>query len=144
MPPGDHLLEFAITAFVLIIVPGPSVLFVVSRGVALGRRAALATVLGNGIGVYLQVLLVAAGLGTILERSVLLFDVVRLAGAAYLVYLGVQAFRHRRGLAAVVDVGTRPRSMRRILREGFIVGISNPKTALFFAAVLPQFVDPAL
>ena len=83
----------------------------------------------------------AAGLGAILERSVVLFDVVRLAGATYLVYLGVQAFRHRRALATVLDVGAQPRSMRRILREGFIVGISNPKTALFFAAVLPQFVN---
>ena len=125
-------------------VPGPSVLFVVSRGVTLGRRAALATVLGNSLGVYLQVLLVAAGLGALLERSVVVFDVVRLAGAAYLVYLGVQAFRHRRALATVLDVGVEPRSMRRILREGFLVGISNPKTALFFAAVLPQFVNASL
>jgi threonine/homoserine/homoserine lactone efflux protein len=141
---ADRLGAFAVTAFALIVIPGPSVLFVVSRGVALGRRAALATVAGNGVGVYLQVLLVAAGLGSLLERSVLLFEVVRLAGAAYLVYLGVQAFRHRRALATVLDVGAQPRSLRRILREGFLVGVSNPKTALFFAAVLPQFVNPDL
>jgi threonine/homoserine/homoserine lactone efflux protein len=139
-----RLAAFAATAFALIIVPGPSVLFVVSRGVAFGRRAALATVAGNAAGVYLQVLAVAAGLGAVLERSVVLFDAVRLAGAAYLVYLGVQAVRHRRALAAVLDVGAQPRSMRRIVREGFFVGLSNPKAALFFAAVLPQFVDPAL
>jgi threonine/homoserine/homoserine lactone efflux protein len=140
----DRLGAFALTAFALIVIPGPSVLFVVSRGVSLGRRAALATVVGNGIGVYLQVLLVAAGLGAVLERSALLFDAVRVAGAAYLVYLGVQAWRHRRSLAGVLDVGAMPRSMRRILREGFLVGVSNPKTALFLGAVLPQFVDPAL
>jgi len=140
----DRLGAFALTAFALIIIPGPSVLFVVSRGVALGRRAALATVAGNGLGVYLQVLLVALGLGSLLERSMVVFNVVRLAGAAYLVYLGVQAIRHRRALAGVLDVGAQPRSMARILREGFFVGISNPKSALFFAAVLPQFVNPDL
>ena len=136
------LATFVVASFLLIIVPGPSVLFVISRGVALGRRAALLTVVGNAAGVMVQVLIVAAGLGAVLERSARLFDVVRLAGAAYLVYLGVQAIRHRRELSTVLDVTT-VRPSRHILRQGFVVGLTNPKLIVFFTAVLPQFVDPS-
>lgn len=135
------LAAFAVTSALLIVVPGPSVLFVISRGVALGRRAALLTVLGNAGGVFVQVLAVAAGLGAALERSTVLLDAVRLVGAAYLVYLGVQAVRHRRELSTVLDVTT-TRPARSILREGFVVGLTNPKLVIFFTAVLPQFVDP--
>jgi threonine/homoserine/homoserine lactone efflux protein len=135
------LAAFAVTAFLLIVVPGPSVLFVISRGVTLGRRAALLTVVGNAAGVMVQVLVVAAGLGAVLERSTVLFDAIRFGGAAYLVYLGVQAVRHRRELSTVLDVTT-TRPSRHILREGFVVGVTNPKLIVFFTAVLPQFVDP--
>jgi threonine/homoserine/homoserine lactone efflux protein len=138
-----HLLAFVATAFVLIAVPGPSVLFVISRGLSLGRRAALATVAGNAAGVYVQVVAVALGVGAVVERSVVVFTIVKLAGAAYLVLLGVQAFRHRKALASVLDAAVVPRSTRRILREGFLVGITNPKGMIFFTAVLPQFVDPS-
>lgn len=141
MFPTANLLTFVGITFVFIVVPGPSVLFVVSRGVALGRRAALATVWGNAAGMYLQVAAVAIGLGPLLERSALLFEAVKLAGAGYLVYLGVQAIRHRRRLAEVVDQTVVPKTTRRILREGFLVGITNPKAAVFFAAILPQFVE---
>jgi threonine/homoserine/homoserine lactone efflux protein len=135
------LATFMVTAFLLIIVPGPSVLFVISRGVALGRKAALLTVVGNAGGVLVQVLVVAAGLGAVLERSAVLLDVVRFVGAAYLVHLGVQAIRHRRDLSTVLDV-TATRPSRHILREGFVVGVTNPKLIVFFTAVLPQFVEP--
>ena len=101
MPPGDHLLEFAITAFVLIVVPGPSVLFVVSRGVALGRKAALATVAGNTAGVMVQAILVALALGALVERSDAAFTAVKLVGAVYLVLLGILMLRNRHGLAAL-------------------------------------------
>jgi threonine/homoserine/homoserine lactone efflux protein len=137
------LIAFAVTAFALIVVPGPSVLFVISRGVALGRRAAVATVVGNAAGAYSQVVVVAVGLGALIERSAALFTAVKLVGAVYVVYLGVQAVRHRRRLASVIDAATAPRSTRRILREGYVVGITNPKAAVFMAAVLPQFTDPA-
>lgn len=130
---------FAVTAAVLIAVPGPSVLFVISRGVALGRRAALLTVVGNAAGVLLLVLAVAAGLGAVLERSTVLFDGVRLLGAAYLVYLGVDAIRHRKALSTVLDAAA-VRPTRHLLREGFVVGVTNPKLVVFFTAVLPQFV----
>jgi threonine/homoserine/homoserine lactone efflux protein len=137
------LIAFAVTAFALIVVPGPSVLFVISRGVALGRRAAVATVVGNAAGAYSQGGVVAVGLGALIERSAALFTAVKLVGAVYVVYLGVQAVRHRHRLARVIDAATAPRSTRRILREGYVVGITNPKAAVFMAAVLPQFTDPA-
>ena len=135
------LAAFVLASFILVVVPGPSVLFVISRGVALGRKAAVLTVLGNEIGLLIQVLLVAAGIGSLVERSVVAYEVLRLAGAAYIVYLGVQAIRHRRALSTVLDV-TATRSTRHIVREGFVVGITNPKAIVFFTAVLPQFVDP--
>jgi threonine/homoserine/homoserine lactone efflux protein len=143
MPPTAHLLEFALTAFVLIVVPGPSVLFVVSRGVALGRRAALATVLGNAAGVLVVLLLVAVGLGAIVERSDAVFTAVKLAGALYLLVLGVRMFRHRRALAGMSDATEAPKGTRTIMREGFVVGFTNPKAAIIFTAVLPEFTDPS-
>ena len=143
MPPADVLAAFAATAFVLIVVPGPSVLFVVSRGVAHGRRTALATVVGNEAGVYVLVVAVALGLGPLVERSVALFTAIKLAGAAYLVWLGVQAIRHRRDLTSAL--GSRAPSARvgRAVRDGFVVGVANPKAVVFLVAVLPQFADPA-
>jgi threonine/homoserine/homoserine lactone efflux protein len=143
MPPGDHLLEFAITAFVLIVVPGPSVLFVVSRGVALGRRAALATVIGNTGGVMVQAVLVALGLGALVERSDAVFTVVKLVGAVYLLILGVRMLRNRHGLAQLHDATEVPKGTRRIVREGFVVGLTNPKAVIIFTVVLPQFADPS-
>src|SRR5881227_2896006 len=93
MLPTDHLAAFLLTTYALIVVPGPSVLFVVSRGVALGRRAALATVLGNAAGLTLQLLLVAAGLGAIIEESNTVLTVLELVAGAYLVFLGVRTIR---------------------------------------------------
>lgn len=145
MVPTDQLAAFGLLAFALIVVPGPSVLFTVSKGITLGRRAALATVLGNTSGVSVQIVGVAAGLGAIVERSVLAFNVLKVAGAAYLIYLGVQAFRRRRrmsdALAATSSAGVMA-STRRNLRDGFVVGLTNPKAIVFFTAVLPQFTDP--
>ncbi|SDI79477.1 Threonine/homoserine/homoserine lactone efflux protein [Frankineae bacterium MT45] len=141
MVPTGHLLAFTITAFALIAVPGPSVLFVISRALVIGRRGALVTVLGNALGVYVQVIAVAFGVGAIVERSIAVFTLLKLAGAGYLVFLGVQAIRHRRALSTVFDTEPAPRSQLRILREGFTVGLANPKSVVFFAAVLPQFVD---
>jgi threonine/homoserine/homoserine lactone efflux protein len=137
------LASFSVAAFILIVVPGPSVLFVVSRGVALGRRAAVVTALGNAVGIYLQVVAVALGVGAVIERSVALLSAIRLLGAAYLVYLGVQALRHRRALASVLDAGAAAPERRSLALEGFVVGVSNPKWIVFFTAILPQFIDPA-
>ena len=141
MPPLERLPEFFLTALVILVIPGPSVLFVVSRGVAYGRRTALATVVGNSGGAFLQMSLVALGLGTVVERSITAYNVVKLVGAAYLVYLGVQAFRHRHALTHATLSGAEPKPLRRILREGFVVGVTNPKVIVFASAALPQFVD---
>jgi threonine/homoserine/homoserine lactone efflux protein len=143
MLPTSHLVAFIVTAFVVIAIPGPSVLFTVGRALTIGRRGALLTVVGNSIGVYLQAILVAIGLGAIVERSVAAYTVLKLAGAAYLIYLGVQAIRHRRRAAAAIDVVVSPQSSWRVLREGVIVGVTNPKMIIFLTAAMPQFIEPA-
>ncbi|NGO13992.1 LysE family translocator [Streptomyces sp. HC44] len=139
----DRLLAFAAMSFLLIMVPGPSVLFVVGRALAQGRRAALTTVVGNTIGAYVLVVAVALGIGSVVERSVLVFTALKLAGGAYLVYLGVKAWRQRGSLQAAFSGDAPAAGGLRTLWEGFAVGIANPKTIVFFAAVLPQFVDRA-
>ena len=140
----EQLLAFGVTAFVLIVIPGPSVVFVVGRALAYGRGVALASVLGNSIGFLVILGLVAVGLGVVVQESVVVYTVVKLAGAAYLVYLGVQAVRHRRGFV-MTDAAAPAVPMRRgrALRQGFVVGVSNPKAVMIFAAVMPQFVDRA-
>lgn len=141
MLPTGHLLAFALLSFVLIVVPGPNVLFVISRSLMLGKAAGVGTAVGGQIGVYTQVAAVAFGVGALVERSVALFTVIKLAGAVYLVFLGVQAVRHRRALGAALEATVERRTLGRILRDGIVVGMSNPKSIVFFAAVLPQFVD---
>jgi threonine/homoserine/homoserine lactone efflux protein len=126
---------------VVILVPGPSVLFVVTRSLTLGRAAGVAAVAGNTAGVSVQVIAVACGLGALVQESITAYTVIKFAGAAYLVYIGVQTFRHRRSLAAALDAPVEPKLLRRILTDGFVVGLFNPKVIVFFMAVLPQFVD---
>jgi len=141
VPPTTHLLAFTLTAFLLIAVPGPSVLFTVSRALALGRIAGVATVAGNTAGVCVQVMAVAFGIGALAERSVLVFNLIKLGGAGYLIFLGVQAIRHRRRLAEALGTRLENKSIARIVTDGFVVGVGNPKVIVFFAAVLPQFVN---
>ncbi|MFF0449707.1 LysE family translocator [Streptomyces sp. NPDC004609] len=137
----DRLLAFAAMSFLLIVIPGPSVLFVIGRALAQGRRAALTTVVGNTLGAYVLVVAVALGVGAIVERSVLVFTALKLVGAAYLVYLGVKAVRQRGSLQAAFNGEGPSHGSLRTFWEGFAVGVANPKTIVFFAAVLPQFVD---
>lgn len=141
--PG-RLATFILVIVILIVIPGPSVLFVVSRGVTLGRRAAVVTAFGNEAGLLLQLVAVALGLGAVLEKSETVLTVIRLLGAVYLLYLGVQAWRHRSELrveaVAKVDRYRQPQ----VLREGFIVGVTNPKGLLIFTAIVPQFIDRQL
>jgi threonine/homoserine/homoserine lactone efflux protein len=141
MLPTTHLVAFTLTAFVLIAVPGPSVLFTVSRAIALGRAAGVATVAGNTVGAFAQVVAVAFGIGPLVERSVALFTVLKLAGACYLMFLGVQAIRHRRSLAEALGAEVERKTTARMMLDGFTVGATNPKVIVFFAAMLPQFVD---
>ncbi len=140
MPSVGTTLAFAAFSFVLVIVPGPSVLFIIGRGIALGRRAALQTVVGNTSGAVVLVLIISAGLGPLLDRSDVVFDLIRWAGAAFLILLGVQAIRGR-GLHANLAETDSPAASRNHLRDGFVVGVTNPKLAVFLVAVLPQFVD---
>jgi threonine/homoserine/homoserine lactone efflux protein len=140
--PG-RLVALCAIALAIIAVPGPSVLFVVSRAVSLGRRAALATVAGNETGLLVQITAVAVGLGVVVQDSIVVFDVIKFAGAAYLVYLGVQAVRHRKKFSSALAGTLATKSLRRTYVEGIVVGVSNPKSFLLFAAILPQFVDPA-
>jgi threonine/homoserine/homoserine lactone efflux protein len=119
------------------------VLFVVGRALAHGRRTALASVAGNVFGVQVVAVSVALGVGTLVQRSALVFTVVKLAGAAYLIWLGIQAIRHRRSLGAALSDGSGPRRGWRAVAEGFTVGVANPKAYVLFAAVLPQFANPA-
>lgn len=142
MPSGAHLLAFAITGFVVIVIPGPSVLFVVGRALSSGRRVALLSMVGNSLGVYVQTVAVAFGIGTLVEDSVAAFTVVKVLGGCYLLYLGAKTFRARRQLAlAITGAYAEQRSDRRAFVEGMTVGVTNPKTIVFLVAVLPQFTS---
>ena len=141
MVPGPSLLAFAIASIALIVIPGPSVLFVIGRSLSLGRVGGLLSVLGNALGMLPLVIAVALGVGAVVAQSVVVFTIIKFAGAAYLVYLGIQAIRHRRHTAVTHEATPPARSRMRILSEGFVVGLTNPKTLVFFVAVLPQFVD---
>ncbi len=142
MPSTDSLLAFSLASVVLIAIPGPSVLFVIGRSLSLGRRGGLWSVVGNELGALLPAAAVALGVGSVVAQSIALFTIVKLLGAAYLGYLGIQAIRHRRaGLEILAGSPARRASSRTMLRQGFIVGATNPKTIVFFVAALPQFVD---
>ena len=143
MVPAARIAEFAILSWALIIVPGPNVLFVISRSLQQGRAAGLAAVAGGQLGECVQVSAVAFGIGALVEASAAVFTVIKLAGAAYLVFLGVQAIRHRRALAEALGGPGGDRPVRRTLADGFVVGATNPKAIVFFVAVLPQFADRA-
>ncbi|WP_432251760.1 LysE family translocator [Streptomyces sp. HNM1019] len=138
----SRLLAFCTMSVILSAIPGPSVLFVIGRALAHGRRTALASVLGNTLGGYALVIAVALGIGTVVERSVVVFNTVKLAGAAYLVYLGVKALRSSwKSRAEAVSFTPVASSDRGSVWAGFIVGVTNPKSVVFVTAMLPQFVD---
>lgn len=137
------LVTFAALALVIIVIPGPSVLFVIGRALHLGRGPALISVVGNAMGPVVHSALVALGVGALVATSAAAFTVLKIAGGLYLIWLGVQAIRHRgEGLAIEDDEPAAP-SVRRLLTESFTVGVTNPKTLVFIAAVLPQFADPS-
>lgn len=134
--------EYLIAAMVIILAPGPSVLFIIARAIAWGRLTAVATAAGNVTGAFTLSLLVAFGLGPILQRSEVAFIAVQVLGGFYLIYLGIDAIRHSKIHAEdMVNQGeVRPSALRSV-RDGFWVGALNPKGLVFFAAILPQFLD---
>jgi len=143
MVSASHVLAFAAVVSVLIAIPGPSVLFTISRALTVGRRAALLTVIGNELGLCVQVIAVAFGVGAVVERSAQVITVVKLVGAVYLVFLGVQAMRHRRSMADALAARVTPVRPLRAIRDGFAVGVANPKTIVFFVVGLPEFTTTA-
>lgn len=131
-------------AAIVIAIPGPSVVFIVSRSLQCGTRAGIVTVFGNTAGVMIQVVAVAAGLGAVIAASATAFTVIKVAGGIYLIFLGVQAIRHRNDAAAGSQgrVTVDRADLRRHAVDAFMVGLLNPKVIVFLAAFLPQFVSP--
>lgn len=128
-------------AVLLLLVPGPAVLYITSRSIGLGRPAGLVSAMGIAVGTLVHVAAATLGLSALLVSSAAAFQFVKYAGAAYLIYLGIRTLRSRD--AAVVDPSRERLSLRRVFGQGVLVNLLNPKTALFFLAFLPQFVDPA-
>jgi threonine/homoserine/homoserine lactone efflux protein len=140
MPEPSSLLLFAGSVATLVLIPGPNLIYIVTRSVEAGRRAGLASMLGVETGTMVHIAAAAFGLSALLASSAVAFEIVKYAGVAYLVYLGVRALRSH-GRAA--DRPASQTGMRRTYAEGVLVNVLNPKVSLFFLAFLPQFVDPA-
>ncbi|THV27338.1 LysE family translocator [Glycomyces paridis] len=142
MPSTAQFLAFVVASLVLILIPGPSVMFVIGRALAYGRRKAVLTAWGNAIGTGCAASLAAVGLGALIQESALAFAIVKYTGAAYLVFLGVKALRDRKSLMSTPEPeDSAPRRTLATMAEGFMVGLLNPKSILFFLAILPQFVN---
>ena len=135
--------EYLIATVVIVLAPGPSVLFVIARAISWGRRVAVLTVLGNASGALTLSVVVALGFGPLLSRSDLLYAAVQWGGGLYLLYLGIDAWRKRASHAADMNaaIETSEPTLWHCIRDGFWVGALNPKGIVFFAAVLPPFVD---
>lgn len=136
----ESLIAFLLASLVIVAMPGPGVMFTIGRTLAHGRTAGLLSVAGNAIGTIPLAALVALGVGAIIAQSAILFTVIKLAGSAYLIWLGIQAIRHRNDSAVPTGIVV-PKSRIRQLMEGVVVGVTNPKTIAYFVAVLPQFVN---
>ena len=138
----SRLWEYLIAATLIILAPGPSVLFTIARAISWGRATAVATVLGNALGMFTISVLVAVGLGPVLQRYHAVYIGVQWLGALYLVYLGIDAIRHSKEHAqSMTDLSGGKPSLVKTIRQGYLVGVLNPKSMVFFAAILPQFTD---
>jgi len=142
LPDASSLGLFVVAALVLLLTPGPAVLYIVTRSIDDGRRAGLVSMLGVHVGTLVHVAAAAVGLSAVLVASATAFTIVKWLGAAYLVYLGVRRILDRT-VPAAVATARRRRQLRRAFVDGVVVNTLNPKTALFFLAFLPQFVDLA-
>ncbi len=149
MPDLHQWGAFLLASLLFIQLPGPSLLFTIGRALTVGRRDALLSVVGNGAGLFVQVVLVAVGLGAVVAASATAYTVVKVVGAVYVVHLGIQAIRHRADARQALEVATTGAvdasapTTASALRVGALVGLTNPKTLVFFVAFLPQFTDPA-
>ena len=140
MPEPSTIWIFCLAATALIVIPGPAVLYIVAQSVGQGRRAGVISAMGVETGGFVHVLGATVGISGILLSSATLFSAVKLVGAAYLIYLGARRLLGRD--AGILTAPAELRSRRQLYRDGAVVNILNPKTALFFYAFLPQFVDP--
>ncbi len=137
-----NFFQFLVASLVIIMVPGPSVTFTIARAVAWGRRVAVLTVLGNSLGTFLLSMVIAFGLGPVLQRSIAFSVTLQVLGGGYLIFLGYQAWRHREAAALqMTQPGSVEPSAGQVVRQGFVVGVLNPKSLVFFGAVFPHFVD---
>ena len=134
--------EFLVATVLIILAPGPSVLFTIAQAISWGRQIAVVTVIGNAIGMFLISIFVAVGLGPILQHSKIFFDAVQWAGGGYLIYLGIKAIKSSKAHAdELLGISGDKPSVLKSLKDGFVVGVLNPKSVVFFAAILPQFID---
>jgi threonine/homoserine/homoserine lactone efflux protein len=140
MPDGSSIALFSVAAIILLVIPGPSVLYIITRSIDQGRTAGLVSVLGIHVGTFVHIAAAALGVSAILVRSSIAFSVVRYAGAAYLIYLGCRRLATRED-DDIVEAPRNGRGLFHVFRQGVVVNVLNPKTALFFFAFLPQFVD---
>jgi threonine/homoserine/homoserine lactone efflux protein len=141
MPEADTWILVALASLVLVVVPGPAVVYILTRSISQGRAAGLASAAGVNLGSAVHVLAAVAGLSVVLASSAVAFSIVKWAGVAYLAWIGIRTLRS--GDAAFTDPTIQPVTLRRIFVQGIVVNVLNPKVAMFFLAFLPQFVDPA-
>lgn len=140
----SRLWEYLVAATLIILAPGPSVLFTIARAISWGRAVAIATVLGNALGMFTISVLVAVGLGPALQKYHAFYIAVQWLGAFYLVYLGIDALRHSKAHAdSMTDLRGGKPSIAKTIKQGYMVGVLNPKSLVFFAAILPEFTDRA-
>jgi threonine/homoserine/homoserine lactone efflux protein len=130
-------------SLIIIVIPGPSVLFTIGRALTVGRGAAFMSLLGNASGCVVQLVAVAIGVGSLVQRSAEIYLAIKYVGAAYLVYLGIQAIRHRKALTEAAADSAVVRRRRRVFLDGVLVGVTNPKTIVFFTIVMPEFANRA-
>ena len=140
MPSVSNLLGFLVLAIVIIVVPGPSVLFAIGRALVLGTKLAVLSVLGNALGVGLQIIVVSLGLGVLIQQAPGLFFAIKIIGALVIAYLGIKAIMDRAKLELADEKSS---SSKAVLQQSIVVGITNAKTFVFFVAALPSFVSPA-
>ena len=141
MPSSTSLLGFIVASLVVLLLPGPGVLYVVARSVGQGYRAGLVSAFGLSVGAFVHVVAAAIGLSAILLTSATAFNIVKLIGAGYLIYLGIRTLFDNRPLSDIEVANSLP--LYRLFTDGVIVSIFNPKIAMFFIAFLPQFVEPS-
>ncbi|MCP3856771.1 MAG: LysE family translocator [Actinomycetia bacterium] len=141
---GDTLLAFSLATLALLLLPGPAVMYIVTRSATQGRRAGLVSVAGIHVGTVVHVGAAMVGLSAIVAASATAFTVVKLAGATYLIWLGIESVRsYRAGDQPKVTLSQGVRPLRRIFWDGVVLNVLNPKTAVFFLSFVPQFIDPA-